>query len=463
MIGLRGWVAATALAAGIAGGIASPALAQDADAKAILMKSINFRTVPGPDSQAVAYGEYLAGLLTAAGIPASDIEVKKREETATLVARWRGTSSTLKPIILSGHMDVVEAKREDWERDPCVAVEENGYVFGRGALDNKLGLSTMVAAIIDLKKAGFKPGRDIILALSGDEETFMVTTQALAQELKGAEMVLNSDAGGALLDETTGKQLVYGLQAGEKTYADFELTFTDPGGHSSRPGATNPIYSLSRSLDRISGYTFPVLQNELTKAYFTAAAAQTGGPIGDAMRRFAANPQDQAVVATLRADPEYVGQIGTTCVATMLSGGHAPNALAQRATATINCRIFPGTSVASVQAKLAEVAADPKLTIRKIEAGAVESDASPLRADVMAAVRKAVDSYSKGLPIVPQMSAGATDGMHFRAVGIPSYGVGGNFLKSSDDFSHGLNERVPVATIAPAVTMWKILLRDLAK
>ncbi len=447
------------LAAYAAGDAAVP---PELSAKALemLQRSVGFKTVEG-EGQVPAYAEFLAGELRAHGFAAEDITITPRGETATLVARFRGSDPELKPILISSHMDVVPAKREDWERDPFTAVVEDGFVFGRGASDNKFGLITSTVALFWLKQEGFKPRRDILIVLSGDEETSMTTTAALAQELKGAELLLNSDAGGARLGDD-GKPDVYSVQAAEKTYMDFEVTTTNPGGHSSRPGPTNAIYDLARIIDRLAAFRFPPKLNEITKAYLESAGASTPGPTGEAMLRFAKDPGDQEAYELLASKPEYVGQVGTTCVATTLRGGHAPNALPQSATLGINCRVFPGESVEYVTETLTRVIDDPKAQLKLIYQP-VPSDASPLREDVMKALRKAIDLRAPGLPIVPSMSAGATDSLHFRNAGVPSYGVGGLFIRSEDSFSHGLNERIPVASIDGAVVQWRSLVRDLSR
>lgn len=439
---------------------AKPDPAVHAQALDILQKSIAFRTVQGA-GQVPGYAEYLKGVLVEAGYSPSDIVIEPVAGTATLRAVYPGKDRSKKPIVVNGHMDVVEAKRDEWERDPFTPVVENGYVFGRGAVDNKFETSVIIATMANLKRSGWKPGRDVVLAFSGDEETEMQSTRVLAKQLKNAEMVLNGDGGGGLLSED-GKPVIYGLQAGEKTYADFTITFTNPGGHSSRPGKTNAIYQLAAALGRIAAYQFPIMQSELSKAYFAASAANTPGPMGEAMKRFAANPKDEEAIATLSTDVDNVGQLRTTCVATMLSGGHAQNALPQKATANINCRIFPGVPSASVRAQLEKVMNDPAGKITQ-ETESTDSGASPLRKDVMAAVSKSIHAQYPGLPIVPSMSAGATDSMHFRTLGIPAYGVAGLFMKASDDFSHGLNERSPVAAIDGALAHWDSILRDLAK
>jgi acetylornithine deacetylase/succinyl-diaminopimelate desuccinylase-like protein len=458
----------SAAIAALVAALAAPALAKPssqahAEALDILTKGIAFRTVTGHPDQTIAYAEYLKGVLVKAGFKPEDIKITPSDGTAYLIARYRGRDPKRKPIVILGHMDVVEAKREDWTRDPFTPVVEDGYVFGRGSVDNKFDVSMAVATLARLKREGWTPGRDVILALSGDEETAMATTQKLAAELKGAEMALNADGGGGLLDEQ-GRPVVYGLQAGEKTYADFTLTVTDPGGHSSRPGKTNAINTLAKALEKIGDYRFPVMRSELTDAYFRASAPKTEGAAGEAMKRYVANPADQSAIEALASDPEYVGQLRTTCVATQVSGGHAPNALPQRATANVNCRIFPGTPSESVRQELVKVVGDPAVTIARVTGdGAIDSPASPLRPDVMAAVKKAVNARYPGLTIVPSMSAGATDSMHFRAQGVPSYGVAGLFMKSSDDFAHGLNERAPVTAIDGALDHWDSLLKDLAK
>jgi carboxypeptidase PM20D1 len=434
----------------------------EAQALELLKRGIAFRTVVGPGNQTLDYATYLKAQLVAGGFAADDVQVEKVDDTAYLVARYRGTASAKKPIYISGHMDVVEAKAEDWTRDPFTPVVENGYIWGRGASDMKYDISTMVATLIQLKREGFKPGRDVILLLSGDEETSMKTTALMAERFHDAEFLLNIDGSGGEYDEA-GKPLLFTVQAAEKTYADFELTFTNPGGHSSAPRNINAIYQLARALDRISAHEFPGQVNEITKASFLAAAGTAEPELAAAIRAFVADPADKAALAYLRADPDLIGQTGTTCVATMVSAGHAPNALPQRATATVNCRIFPGVAVADVQAKLAEVAGDPDLRIREIPSGVVASDASPLRPDLMKIVGKAIHARFPGVPIVPSMSSGASDSMWFRARGVPSYGVSPVFMKSSDGFAHGLNERTPLGEIAPSIVYYRTLLREVAK
>ena len=439
---------------------AQPAVPAGVSAQAleILTRSIGYHTVKG-EGQVPVYAAYLSSVLQAGGYRASDIAITPFGETATLVARWPGSDATLRPIVLIGHMDVVPAHREDWKRDPFTAVVEDGNVYGRGAVDNKFGISTMVATLLWLRQEGWQPRREIVLALTGDEETSQATTAALAEQWKHAEMLLNSDAGGASLGDD-GKPVVYALQAAEKTYVDFEISFANAGGHSSRPSADNAIYSLARAITRISQHRFPARASELTRAYFRAAGPLTPGATGAAMLRYAEDPADRAAYEHLAALPEYVGQLGTTCVATMAKAGHAPNALPQSAMVNVNCRVFPGERIEDVQAALAGVIDDPGATFR-LPTKPVPSDASPLRADLMTALRRAIDLRAPGLPIVPSMSAGATDSLHFRNAGVPSYGVGGVVMSPHDNYVHGLDERAPVASIDGALLQWRSLLRDL--
>lgn len=427
----------------------------------ILKKSIGYRTVMGGD-QFVPYANYLKGELVAGGYQDSEITVEPFGGAAFLIARYPGKDPKKPPIVISGHMDVVEAKPADWTRDPFTAVVENGYVYGRGASDNKFDVATMVALLAKLRRDGWKPGRDVVLALSGDEETKMITTAELARRLKGAEMVLNIDGGGGGLKD--GKPLGYGIQGAEKTYADFTLELTDPGGHSSRPTPGNPIYRLSRALDRLAAYQFPVMWNDITLTSAAARAPNTPGPLGDALKRFAANPKDEEAVKVLAADLNTNPSLRTTCVATMINGGHATNALPQRVTANVNCRIFPGVSSESVRQEIAKVLAEPGVTVTRVaDDGSVDSPASPLRPDLIAAVTKAVHARYPGLAVVPSQASGATDSMHFRAVGIPSYGVSGMFAEGGESFAHGLNEKAPLATLDGNLFHYESILKDLAK
>jgi carboxypeptidase PM20D1 len=459
---MRYLLAAVALAALVpAAAVAQegPTTPAGKEALALLTKGIAFKTVKG-QGQVPAYAAYLKQQLVSAGFADADVVFTPMGETGYLTARYPGRDRKAKPTVVLGHMDVVEADPKDWTRDPFTPVVEGGYVFGRGSLDNKAGVSMAVATLMKLKREKWVPQRDVVLILTGDEETVMKTTQASAEAFKDAALVLNTDAGGGALDDND-KPIAYGLQAAEKVYGDWHLTITDPGGHSSRPGATNAIASLAAAVTRIAAYRFPAQQNEITKASLAGTAAGTPGPLGAAMKAYAANPNDTAAADVISANPQFIGQVRTTCVPTMFNGGHAPNALPQRAMANVNCRIFPGTPRAEVQKKLIELTADPKIKVEFADNGTIEAGASPLDPKVMAAVKAAAAKRVPGLQVLPLQEAGATDSMHFRAHGIPSFGVGGVFMKPGDMFAHGLNERLPVATIDPGVVWWESLLKTL--
>jgi acetylornithine deacetylase/succinyl-diaminopimelate desuccinylase-like protein len=450
-------------------GIASLGYGKSADhskaetqALELAKQAIALRSVRGPGNQAPQVASLFKAALLAGGFAESDVTITPVDDTALLIARWHGSNPKLKPIVISGHMDVVEAKPSDWERDPFTPVVEKGLLFGRGASDMKLDDALAVASVIELKRQGYRPHRDIVLAFSGDEETTMKTTGMLATQLSHAEMVLNVDGTGGQLD-SQGKPLYFTWSGAEKTYADFELTVTSPGGHSSRPYDPNAITQMSAALVRIGAHKFKPELSELTRAYFTAAASYEAPEIAAAMHAFAADPTDAKAIAVLTANPATIGRIGTTCVATMINGGHALNALPQRVTANINCRIFPGHSRAQIMAELQEAAADPAVQLKDVSQGSVATDASPIRPDLVGAVTRAIHIGYPNVPVFPTMSAGASDSMWFRNLHIPSYGVSPLFIKDSDRFSHGLNERIPVDDIQPSVAYLLSLFADLSK
>jgi acetylornithine deacetylase/succinyl-diaminopimelate desuccinylase-like protein len=342
-------------------------------------------------------------------------------------------------------------------------VVENGYLWGRGATDMKLDGTLAIASLIELKREGYKPRRDIVIEFSGDEETTMKTSAIIAEKLANADLVLNIDGGGGTLDETTGAPSYFTWQGAEKTYADFKLTVTNEGGHSSQPRRDNAIDRLAAALLRIQAHRFTPEASELTRAYFVAAARYQAPQIAAAMRAFAADPTDKAAIETLSANPATIGKIGTTCVVTMINGGHALNALPQRAEANVNCRIFPGHKPADIMAELAAAAADPQIGFADVTVGSVANDASPMRADFVAAVTKALGGVYPGVPIFPAMASGASDSMWFRYHHVPSYGASPVFLKDSEDFSHGLDERTPLANIPPAISYYLVLIPELTK
>jgi acetylornithine deacetylase/succinyl-diaminopimelate desuccinylase-like protein len=434
----------------------------------IFRTSIGYRTAAS-HGQVPALAGYLAAQFRAGGFPEADVHVlpltlPDGETTASLVVRYRGDgSSGERPILLLAHMDVVDALPEDWERDPFTLVEDDGYFFGRGSADDKFGVTMLTATFLRLREEGFVPTRDLILAFTGDEETGMLTAHDLVtthRALTDAAFALNADAGGGVLSED-GAPVRYLLQTSEKTYATFELTVTNPGGHSSTPRADNAIYELAAVLRNIEGYRFPVRANDATRSYFEAASRVTPGPVGEAMARFARNPDDSLAAEVLWREPEQVGITRTTCVATMLRAGHAENALPQSATATVNCRIFPGVEVSDVQETLRRVAGNPALQIRVL-GEPVPSPASSPREDVMRAVAHGVERIRPGTPVIPFMAPYGTDGKEVRRAGIPTYGIMGLFIKDSDQFAHGLNERVPVRSFYDALEFWHVVLTALS-
>lgn len=417
---------------------------QDVRAREIFEKVISYRTAAN-HGQIPAMIGYLSGVLKAGGVPAADILTLPFDETAAMLVRLPAAATTgKKPILFSAHMDVVDARPEDWTRDPFKLIEEGGYFFGRGTSDNKAGVTALVSTILRLKAEGFKPGRDLVFAFIGDEETQMATTRLVAGHdwVKNAEYALNTDAGGGALD-ADGKPIIYLVQGAEKTYATFELTVTNPGGHSSRPRGDNAIYDLAQALTKLQAYRFPVMANDLTRAYLGAIGKVTPGEEGAMLTAFAANPQDEKASDYLAGQPEFVGTTRTTCVATMLTGGHAENALPQKAMATVNCRLFPDVKVADVQAELARVVANPAIKFTVLN-NPEASPVSEMRPDVMAAITRAVHAHYPGVPVVPYLESGGTDGKVYRIAGIPTFASSGLFTKSTDMFAHGLNERLAV-------------------
>jgi acetylornithine deacetylase/succinyl-diaminopimelate desuccinylase-like protein len=419
--------------------------------------SKNLGNVPG-------LARFLADQLIAAGFAEDDVEVVPFGETAALIARYRGNlSSTRAPILFLGHMDVVEADENDWERPPFELTRDDTYFYARGTIDNKFGIAQLTSTFIRLKKDGFVPDRDLIIAFSGDEESMMGSTKMLAYErddLAEAEFALNSDAGGGSLNPD-GQALIYGIQAAEKTYVTWELTVRNPGGHSSRPRPDNAIYDLADAIKNIQAYQFPVRWNDITIDVLRETGKQLGGELGDAMTRFADNPRDAAAADRLSIESSYVGMTRTTCVPTMLRGGHAENALPQSVTVTVNCRVFTGDPVAEVLATLQRVVANDAVEFEEI-GESVESPVSDLREDVVAAVKTAVHARYPDVSVIGYQVSGGTDGMHFRRAGIPTFGIGGVFMNSDDVFAHGLNERVPIKAFYDALDHWTVIIKELA-
>jgi acetylornithine deacetylase/succinyl-diaminopimelate desuccinylase-like protein len=457
--------AAAALIAGVAAGASAPAPAPDAvraQAREIFAHIVGIESSIGK-GKVPEVAQYLAEQFRAGGFPAADIHVLPLGETASLVVRYRGNGRGGRPIAFMGHMDVVTAKRSDWQRDPYQLTEEDGFFYGRGTADVKQEVALLTASFLRLKAEKFVPTRDLIIVFSGDEETAQATAQDLVtahRDLVDAEFALNGDGGGGVLSEGSAKPSIFYVQGAEKSSVQYLLTTHNAGGHSSEPRPDNAIYDLADALKAVQGHQFPVMWNEWTIGDFKAAGRVTEGALGAAMTRFAADPGNAEAAAEIAKIPGLVGRVRTTCVATMLNGGHAENALPQSATATINCRIFPGTSADSVRKTLQELAG-PRVEVRQAHEALV-SDASPLRADVMSAVAKAVQTSDPGTPVVPTQSAYATDGAVFRNAGIPTYGTGGVFIMGSEQFSHGLNERIRVKEFYNALNFWDALIKALA-
>ncbi len=388
----------------------------------------------------------MAARLKAAGFKDGDIRlfgVSDHPKEGGLVATFAGTDPKAKAILLLAHIDVVEAKREDWTRDPFVLIEENGYFYGRGSSDDKAQAAIFTDTLVRLKEAGTRLRRPLKLALTCGEETggafngaeWLVTQH---KDWIDAQFALNEGSVG--VRDATGKRLSLGIQAGEKVYQDFLIEATNPGGHSSRPRPDNAIYSLAAALVRIGHYEFPVQFSDTTRAYFAATAKLTGGEKGAAMLRLIADPNDLEANSIVSQDPTYHSMLRTTCVATRLYGGHANNALAQRASANINCRMFPGDPIDDVLAQLVKAAADSSLTITPTGEISPTPPPPPLTPLVYGTAKVVAQKHFPGIPLLPAMSTGATDGRFLNAAGIPTYGVPGRFSDPDGNGVHGLNE-----------------------
>jgi acetylornithine deacetylase/succinyl-diaminopimelate desuccinylase-like protein len=402
----------------------------------------------------------LSAELRKAGI--TDITIKNYDDTQDLIARWHAPKpSGKKPILLMAHMDVVEAKASDWKFDPFTFREQDGYYLGRGSNDNKAGLTALVLTMQELHAAGFQPTRDIILLFTGDEETAQNGAKLASTQWKpliDAEYALNSDAGGGGRYKD-GRWEAFWFQLAEKTYADYRFVATNRGGHSSAPRTDNAIYQLAGALKALEEYRFKQMINDATRESFKRTAEQDKGALGEVAAKFVEHPDDDENADDL----EYMapGQTRTRCVATQLSGGHAPNALPQRAEANVNCRIFPGVDPKAIQAELQTIAG--QFVKVELASGGDRSDPSPFRQDVFDAYRDSVKETIGDAPINVFMSSGATDGTFTRAAGIPTYGVGGQWgYLNTPEGVHGLDERVLIEGFHAQMPFWKALLRRLA-
>jgi acetylornithine deacetylase/succinyl-diaminopimelate desuccinylase-like protein len=392
-----------------------------------------------------------------AGFPAEDVHLLGPDaRKQNLVVRLRAAGrATEKPVLFLCHMDVVEALRSDWSTDPFQFVEKDGYYYGRGTQDMKNSDAALVATFLRLHREGYKPKRDLILALTADEEggKFNGADWLVRQhrELVDAAYVINADAGGVELDH--GRAVVADVEATEKVYSDFQITAVNAGGHSSRPRPDNAIYELTAALDKLAAYAFPFEMNEVTRTYFTNLASQETGQTAADIRAILATPPDLAAAARLGAEPSFNSNFRTTCVATRLKAGHANNALAQTAQANVNCRIFPGHSPEEIRQQLIGIFGDPKLSVKYVSDSYVVSDTAPERKamvppapikEVFEPLTRLTQALWPGVPVTPVMENGASDSIYFAQAGIPCYGYSAIALERDDDRAHGQDERLPI-------------------
>jgi acetylornithine deacetylase/succinyl-diaminopimelate desuccinylase-like protein len=414
--------------------------------------------------------------LLKAGFAAGDLVLAgPNERKQNLVARYRGAGgSSLKPILIIGHIDVVEARKSDWTTDPYQFVEKDGFFYGRGTQDMKSGDVDVVESFIRMKREGFVPKRDIVLALTADEEggksngvDWLLKNRP---ELMTADFVLNPDSGGVEL--RGGKATEMDVEATEKTYADFQLTARNPGGHSSLPRPDNAIYELMHALDKLEAHPFPVELNAVTRASLAETAKITTPERAKNIRGVLATPQNKTELAAFTADPVDSAVLRTTCVATMLKGGHAPNALPGEAQANVNCRILPGHSQEEIRQTLIKMFDDPKLTVKYVADDGTVSDVAPDRAslppppprkDVFGPLHEVVAEVWPGIPVIPVMNAGASDSIYTMQTGLPSYGIGGVSVDFDDVRAHGRDERVRIESFFTSVEFYYLYLKALTK
>ena len=440
-------------------------------ARDIFKQLIEINTTDSVGSTTVA-AEAMAQRLRDAGFPAGDVVVlSPNPRKGNLVARLHGTGE-YRPVLMIGHLDVVEARRSDWSTDPFQFVEKDGYFYGRGAQDMKSDDAIWIAVLMRLKQEGFKPDRDLILALTADEEggksngvDWLLKNH---RDLVDAEFVLNSDGGG--VESENGKPMIVAMDASEKLYADFQLKVTNPGGHSSLPVPDNAIYHLTDALSRLERFQFPVELNDVTQAYYKRMASiETGQEAAD-MRALLRHTPSPAAVARLSQDPIQNATLRTTCVATRLAAGHANNALPQTALANVNCRILPGHSREEVRQTLIRIFADPKVEVRYVDNSghlwdtAPNSEALPpvkLRPDVMQTLDKIAGEMWPGTQVIPTMATGASDGIYTNAAGMPTFGISGVAIDTDDVRAHGRDERLRVESYYQGVDFYYRYLKAL--
>jgi acetylornithine deacetylase/succinyl-diaminopimelate desuccinylase-like protein len=441
---------ACATQSGATGGRATDAAAGEAEFRGLYKELIEINTTLSVGSCTKAAEAMKTRLLTA-GYPASDLHIiadPKRPQDGNLVAILPGADTTKKPIMLLAHIDVVEANRADWERDPFVLTEEGGYFYARGAMDDKAMAAIFTDSMVRYKREGYRPDRTLKLVLTCGEESpntfngvkYLVENR---RALIDAEFAVNEGAGGRI-DPATGKYIFNGVQAGEKLYQDFTLEVTNPGGHSSRPVPDNAIYRLGAALAKVQSMDFPIEFNDATTGFFARMAELSPGQEGADMKA-AASGEDAAAIRRLRQNPSYNAILHTTCIATQLNAGHAPNALPQRATANVNCRIFPGTTPEQVRQTLTEVINDPQVKVTMPESRSDPAPPPPLDPKVLGPAETLAAKMFPGVPQVRTMVAGGTDAAFTTPAGIPTYGISGYFIDADYNGIHGLNERASVA------------------
>lgn len=413
--------------------------------------------------------DIIEGRLVDAGFPKDAIRrvpVKDGDETLMgLIVRYEGRDPKAKPVALLAHMDVVGAVPDNWQTDPYEPVIKDGYLYGRGTQDNKFGAAVLVSTFARLKREGWNPQRDLLLAFSGDEETGMMTTRAIIADplVSRSEFALNSDAGGGEIT-ADGKPIAFGMQAAEKTYATFIISAKNSGGHSSVPREDNAIYDLAHALTGIQALHFPVEFNDITRAMVEKSSQTESGEIADALRVLLTDPTNEKAQSIARKYPTVSNVLWTTCVATMLDAGNAENALPQNANATVNCRIMPGTSVESVRLKLEQAVNNSDISVKLGDEVPVESPVSPLRDDVFKPLQQALNVTYEGAKLEPVMSSGGTEGREYRSAGIPTYGAGSlGRVMPEDARAHGIDERIRLDSYYKELDYWDHLLRDIGQ
>ena len=406
---------------------------------------------------------YLARHLREAGFGGDSIlNIDLGEDGTSLVVRYSGKNPQLQSIGFMAHMDVVPAFRKDWELDPFVLTEEGDYFIGRGTADNKAGVVSLVVTFMKLKKAGYVPERDLILVLTSDEETGMVSIKHIANNMAedlNMEYAVNADALSGVL-APDGSVFGYYVQGAEKGYRSYRLTVTNPGGHSSAPRPDNAIYQLAHALIKIQNFRFPTMINEISEGMLRSVVSRSDPATADAINQLLENPRSLAAADKVVSNPLISTTIRTTCVATMLEAGHAENALPQSASAVINCRIMPAMSPGDVEHLLKTVINDDEIQIQTMAEDNI-GPASPMREDVMSAIAEALAEYP-GVELIPFMASYGTDGKEFRIVGIPVYGSSGMFMDPREAFAHGLNEKIPVEAFYKSLKYWERLIKILA-